>query len=213
MRFKNASASSRKRANIPHLSPKKIKAISGHFDLAGYATKDELEELLKDINVNIPSNSNAFFFFAHKKQKNNFHSTENELNRLGFNIYKHPLSEKLSDVPVLVTRHNQILKKIQNIYGLNQEELARLISCSSRKVWDVLSNKGFFKSKSHQNVLNQIVRLTNDLLNLYPIDDLKIWIKAKNQNFGGKKPFDMILKGHVDILLGWTYTQLMREYS
>lgn len=211
MKLKKSNVGSQKRIAVPHLSAQKIKAINSHFDLAGYVTKDELKQLLKDTHVDIPSGSNAIFFFIDGKE--HVHGAKSELQRLGFDICKRPIHEKLSETPVHSTHHNRVLRKIQNIYELNQEELASLIGCSPRKVWDVLSNKGFFKSKSHQYVFNQIVRLTNDLLGLYTMDDLRIWIKSKNSNFFGKRPFDMIKKGHGDILLGWAYTQLMREYS
>lgn len=128
-----------------------------------------------------------------------------------------PKEEALSlyfQTPSTLKGQKKVLKEIQEILGVTQNDMASIIGCSPRKIWEVLNQEnGCFKQKSHLNNFHQLIKLTNQILGIFKKEYVCEWFKSSQKDLKNQTPFNLLITGHIDLLFQWAYIQLEGEYK
>lgn len=89
-------------------------------------------------------------------------------------------------------------KDLRKLLGLSQEEMARVLGCSTRAVagWEASGHVGAANRKR----VVEIARLGNALAQLLPPNDNGHWLRAHNPAFENRTPIEIIAAGESDRL-------------
>ena len=90
------------------------------------------------------------------------------------------------------------IKALRQLLGLSQEELARILGCSTRSVagWEAADDVG----QANQKRVVEIDRLGKALAQLLPPDDHGQWLRTHNPAFENRTPIEVIAAGESDRL-------------
>lgn len=205
---------------IPHIGPfQKQQLQTGAVKLA-YATYEEVQDLLSPFNILPKDKKKYLFIFAepliNKSAKSKNIPLKAQVKDLDFKVHakKTLLKPYFPSPPIALNEQKKILKEIQTILNVTQNELAAIIGCSPRKIWDVLNIKqGAFKQKSHINHFNQLITLLNQILSIVKKENFPQWLNNPQKDFKNKTPLELLTSGHINLLFQWAYVQLEGQYK
>lgn len=199
---------------IGKVQKKKLMA-SGQLYHATYSNDKDLYE-----KFGIPSTEKNVFVVVEKieKKPDKKKSLQTKLEHLGY----HVLSEKEIEenkpiqypVPVSISNQKKVLKEIKNdIFKINEQDLAAIIGCSPRTISSVINGKNTFKTKSFKDKFNQLVKITNMLLGIIKKEYLPQWAVKKSKELKNRTPLDLLKTGDADELYRWAYSELECRYK
>ena len=88
------------------------------------------------------------------------------------------------------------IKALRQLMGISQEELARILGCSTRSVagWEATGDVG----RANQKRVVEIDRLGKALAELLPPNDNGQWLRTHNPGFENRTPIEVIAGGESD---------------
>lgn len=201
---------------IPHIGAnQKHQLETGALKLS-YANYEDVKGVLSQFNIPKDKKKILFIFAEPIAKRSKTESLQSQIRSLGFkvNAKKTLHSTYFNSPPLTLRAQKKALKDIQEILDLTQNELAAIIGCSPRKIWEILNDKeGVFKQKSHINNFYQLVRLMNQLLSIFKKEDLSKWFKISQKDLKNKIPFELLKSSHIDLLFQWAYMRLEGQYK
>ena len=111
---------------------------------------------------------------------------------------KQPASAGASDAPENLT-YLRIVDQVTRT-GISQRELADAVGASVRTVQNWASGHAAPRGGSRERLLD-VQYVVEELRDVYTDEGIEIWLRARNRNFGGARPIDLITAGDIDTVL------------
>jgi uncharacterized protein (DUF2384 family) len=91
--------------------------------------------------------------------------------------------------------HAQTIEQITGDFSISIETLARFLNTSTRTVmrW---KKEGVKPSMRHRERLEKIAYIDRMLRQVLKPEAIEHWLHAHNDSLGGKRPLDLLAKGH-----------------
>jgi DNA-binding transcriptional regulator YiaG len=84
--------------------------------------------------------------------------------------------------------------------GISQRELGEAVGASVRTVQNWASGQAAPRGNSRERLLD-VQYVVEELRDVYTDEGIEIWLRARNRNFGGQRPIDLITAGDIDTVL------------
>lgn len=84
--------------------------------------------------------------------------------------------------------------------GISQRELGEAVGASVRTVQNWASGQAAPRGGSRERLLD-VQYVVDELRDVYTDEGIEIWLRARNRNFGGQRPIDLITAGDIDTVL------------
>jgi DNA-binding transcriptional regulator YiaG len=84
--------------------------------------------------------------------------------------------------------------------GISQRELGEAVGASVRTVQNWASGQAAPRGNSRERLLD-VQYVVEELRDVYTDEGIEIWLRARNRNFGGRRPIDLITAGDIDTVL------------
>lgn len=84
--------------------------------------------------------------------------------------------------------------------GISQRELGEAVGASVRTVQNWASGQASPRGGSRERLLD-VQYVVEELRDVYTDEGIEIWLRARNRNFGGQRPIDLITAGDIDTVL------------
>jgi DNA-binding transcriptional regulator YiaG len=84
--------------------------------------------------------------------------------------------------------------------GISQRELGEAVGASVRTVQNWASGQAAPRGNSRERLLD-VQYVVEELRDVYTDEGIQIWLRARNRNFGGQRPIDLITAGDIDTVL------------